>query len=242
MEIAGARILVTAGSRRLGAALALDLAAAGAHVAISYRTSRADAEAVQAQIEAHGVRAAIVHADLADAADARAAGPAAADALGGLDGVVHSASGGFAPKPLHELTEADFEDAIGATLRGALFLAQGAAPRLSDGGAIVFIGDLAALRGWPAFLAHSAAKGGLRPLATGLARALAPRVRVGMVHPGTVLAEEGKTADDERRLLDETPLRRLGRPADVGRAVRYLLEAPFVTGEELVVDGGRSLR
>jgi pteridine reductase len=238
----GARILVTAGSRRLGAAVALDLAGWGAHVAISYRTSRSDAEAVQRQIEARGVRGAIVQADVADAAEARAVVHAAADALGGLDGVVHSASGGFAPKPLAELDAADFEEAIGATLRGALFVAQGAAERLADGGAIVFVGDLAALRGWPAFLAHSAAKGGLRPLVSGLARALAPRIRVGIVHPGTVLPEEGRSDEDVRALLEQTPLQRLGEPADVSRAIRYLLEAPFVTGEELIVDGGRSVR
>jgi pteridine reductase len=242
VEVPGARILVTAGSRRLGAAIADDLARAGAHVAVTYRSSRSDAEAVQERIEAHGVRSALVAADMARAADARQAPLAAAEALGGLDAVVHSASGGFAPKPLAELTEDDFETAIGATLRGALFVAQGAAECLSDGGAIVFVGDLAALRGWPAFLAHSAAKGGLRPLASGLARALAPRVRVGLVHPGTVLPEAHKTAEDELALLEESPLKRLGEPADVCRAIRYLLEAPFVTGEELIVDGGRSVR
>jgi NAD(P)-dependent dehydrogenase (short-subunit alcohol dehydrogenase family) len=242
MQIAGSRILVTAGSRRIGAAIALDLAAAGADVAVSYRTRPADADAVRARIEALGVRAATVRADLADPDQARAAVHGAADALGGLEGVVHCASAGFAPKPLAELTAADFELAVGATLRGALFVAQAAAERLADGGAIVFIGDLAALRGWPAFLAHSAAKGGLRPLASGLARALAPRVRVSIVHPGTVLPEEGTTPEEAERAVAATLLQRPGDPADVCHAVRYLLEAPFVTGEELVVDGGRRLR
>ena len=116
---------------------------------------------------------------------ARGRAAAAEDALGGLDGVVHCASAGFAPKPLAELTRGrTWTTALGATLRGAIFVAQAAAEHLTDGGAIVFIGDLAALRGWPAFLAHSAAKGGLRPLTSGLARALAPRLRVSMVHPG----------------------------------------------------------
>ena len=121
-------------------------------------------------------------------------------------------------------------------------MAQAAAEHLADGGAIVFIGDLAALRGWPAFLAHSAAKGGLRPLTSGLARALAPRVRVSMVHPGTVLPEERTTPGAAGARRRGTLLRRAGAPQDVSRAVRYLLEAPFVTGEELVVDGGRRLK
>jgi pteridine reductase len=155
---------------------------------------------------------------------------------------VHCASGGFAPRPLAELTEEDVDEALGATLRGALFVAQAAAEHLADGGAVVFIGDLAALRGWPAFLAHSAAKGGLRPLTSGLARALAPRVRVSMVHPGTVLPKEGTTPEQAARDVEATLLRRAGSPQDVSRAVRYLLEAPFVTGEELVVDGGRRLK
>lgn len=242
MELAGARILVTAGSRRLGAAIAIDLAGWGADVAITYRTRPEDAEAVVAEIAGLGRSAFAVRADVARRDDAHAAVRAAAEALGGLDGVVHCASAGFAPKPLAELTEEDVEVALGATLRGALFVAQAAAEHLADGGAVVFIGDLAALRGWPAFLAHSAAKGGLRPLTSGLARALAPRVRVSMVHPGTVLPEEGTTPEQRERDADATLLRRAGSPHDVSRAVRYLLEAPFVTGEELVVDGGRRLR
>ncbi len=239
MLVSGARILVTGGGRRLGAAIALGLAEAGADVAITYRSSREEADDVVAGIETTGRRGAALAADLADPAATGAAVRRAAEALGGLDAIVHAAGGGFRPVPLAEVTPELFEEAIGATLRGALFLAQAAEPVLTDGGAIVFVGDVAGIAGWPAFLPHSAAKGALRPLTRGLARALAPRIRVAMVQPGTVADGEGATADQR---ADETPLGRAGEPADVVGAIRYLLEAPFVTGAELVVDGGRLVR
>lgn len=243
MELGGARVLVTAGSRRLGAEIAVDLARGGADVAITYRSSRAAAEATVERIRAHGVAGHALPADLADAAAAAGAPVAAAELLGGLDAVVHAASDGFVPKPLAELTADDFEAAIGATLRGALFVAQGAAERLSPGGAIVFIGDVAAIAGWPAFLAHSAAKGGLRSLTRGLARGLGPRgIRVGIVHPGTVLPAVDTGPEELEAVAAELPLRRIGTPDDIAGAVRYLLTAPFVTGAELVVDGGRLVR
>jgi NAD(P)-dependent dehydrogenase (short-subunit alcohol dehydrogenase family) len=242
-DLRGRRILVTAGARRLGAALAVDLATAGADVAVTYRGGRADADAVVQRLHALGVAGHALEADLADGRAARAVAHAAADRLGGLDGVVHSASGGFRSTPLSELTPEDFEEAIGATLRGGLFVAQGAADRLEEGGAIVFVGDVAAVHGWPGYLPHSAAKAGLRALTGGLARALGPRgIRVGIVHPGTVLPPEDadpRALEAEARSL---PLRRLGTPEDVAGAVRYLLTAPYVTGAELVVDGGRLVR
>jgi pteridine reductase len=243
MQLEGARILVTGGGRRLGAALARDLAAAGADVAISFHSSRAGADETVRAIVAQGRRGHAVEADLADAEQARAAVHEATEALGGLDGVVHAASGGFVGKPLAELTAADFEDAVGATLRGGLFVAQGAAERLSPGGAIVFIGDVAGVAGWPAFLPHSAAKGGLRTLTRGLARALGPAgLRVAIVHPGTVLPGDGTSDEELAALAAELPLRRIGEPDDIAGAVRYLLTAPYVTGAELVVDGGRLVR
>ncbi len=238
VELDGARVLVTGGGRRLGAALARDLAAHGCHVAVSYRTSADGAAAVVREVEAAGRGAAALRADLAVPAQARALVHDAADALGGLDGIVHAASGGFAPKPLAEVTEADVAEALGATLVGAIFVAQAAAERLADGGALVLVGDVAGVRGWPAYLPHTAAKSGLRGLVSGLARALGPRLRVSMVHPGLVLppyGDEEASAGYAARL----PLGRIGAPEDVAGAVRYLLAAPYVTGVELRVDGGR---
>jgi pteridine reductase len=239
MDLLSARILVTGGSRRLGAELAVDLAAHGSDVCVTWRTSQRDADNTVERIRAHGVEGHAVHADLADAEQARACVHAAAELLGGLDAVVHGASGGFVPTPLAAITPALFEEAIGATLRGGLFVAQAAAEVVAEGGAIVFIGDVAGIAGWPSFLPHSAAKGALRPLVRGLARSLGPALRVAMVHPGTVLLPDG---DDADALALEVPLRRVGQPSDVAGAVRYLLTAPFVTGAELVLDGGRLVR
>jgi pteridine reductase len=229
VDLADARILVTGGGRRLGAAIALDLAANGARLAVTHHS----APPIDAIGDA-GIHA--IRADLADPAAAAAAVEEAARVLGGLDGVVHAASAGFRPTPLPEITPELFEQAIGATLRGGLFVAQAAGRLLADGGAIVFIGDVAGITGWPSFLPHAAAKGALRPLVRGLARALGPHVRVSMVHPGTVLLPDGDEGDELSRGV---PLQRMGQPEDIEGAVRYLLTAPYVTGTELVVDGGR---
>ena len=229
VDLPDAKILVTGGGRRLGAAIALDLAAAGAAVCVTYRSAPPEESLAAAGVQA-------VRADLADPAQAVGAVEEAAELLGGLDGVVHAASAGFRGVALADITPELFEEAIGATLRGGLFVAQAAGRLLADGGAIVFIGDVAGVAGWPSFLPHSAAKGALRPLVRGLARSLAPRIRVSLVHPGTVLLPEG---DDGDELSRNVPLQRLGEPADIAGAVRYLLTAPYVTGTELVVDGGR---
>jgi pteridine reductase len=229
VDLPDAKILVTGGGRRLGAAIALDLAAAGAVVCVTHRSAPPED-----RVTAAGIRA--VRADLAEPAQAVAAVESAARLLGGLDGVVHAASAGFRSVPLADITPELFEEAIGATLRGGLFVAQAAGRLLNDGGAIVFIGDVAGVAGWPSFLPHSAAKGALRPLVRGLARSLGPRIRVSVVHPGTVLLPDG---DDGDELSRNVPLQRIGQPSDIAGAVRYLLTAPYVTGTELVVDGGR---
>ncbi len=235
MEIAGSRILVTGGSGRLGSEIARDLARCGADIAVGSHTDGARAAAVAAGIVASGRRAVVVVADLADAAAARGAVDAAADALGGLDAIVHAASGGFSRRGLAGIDEALVAHALGAAVVGTIFLAQRGRERLTAGGAIIVIGDVAGIDGWAGFLPHSAAKGAQRPLVRGLAKALAPDIRVALVHPGTVL--EG-TEQDPR-----TPITaRTGRPQDICDAVRYLLGADFVTGTELIVDGGRSLR
>ena len=228
-DLQGARILVTGGGRRLGGAIALDLAAHGASVAVTYRSAPPTDAVLEAGLQA-------IRADLADPAAAIGAVEEAARLLGGLDGVVHAASAGFRPTDLQAITPELFEEAIGATLRGGLFVAQAAGRLLSDGGAIVYIGDIAGITGWPSFLPHAAAKGALRPVVRGLARALGPRIRVSIVHPGTVLLPDGDEGDELSRGV---PLQRMGEPADIEGAIRYLLTAQYVTGTELVVDGGR---
>ena len=156
--------------------------------------------------------------------------------LGGLDLLVNAAGEGFAPKPVDELTEADWDAAFGATAKGSFFVSQAAAPHLRESrGCIVMIEDVAAYQPWPSFAAHCAAKAAQAMLTRVLARALAPEVRVCGVAPGAVAVEAGQ----EERRAAETLLGRVGSPDDVAAAVVYLAGADFVTGATLVVDGGR---
>jgi len=156
--------------------------------------------------------------------------------LGGLDLLVNAAGEGFAPKPVDELTEADWDAAFGATAKGSFFVSQAAAPHLRESrGCVVMIEDVAAYQAWPSFTAHCAAKAAQAMLTRVLARALAPEVRVCGVAPGAVAVEAGQ----EERRAAETLLGRVGSPDDVAAAVVYLAGADFVTGATLVVDGGR---
>ena len=161
------------------------------------------------------------------------------DELGGLDLLVNAAADGFAPKPVEDLTDQDWDAALGATVRGSFFVTQAAAPylRASVLGLVVMIEDVAAYQPWPSFAPHCAAKAGQAMLTRVLARALAPDVRVCGIAPGPVAVDPGT----EERRAAETLLGRVGSPEDVADAVVYLTRAAFVTGASLVVDGGRLL-
>ncbi|MBD0329479.1 MAG: SDR family oxidoreductase [Thermoleophilia bacterium] len=211
------RALVTGGTGRVGSAIAARLEREGYAVLAA---GRADG-------------------DLARADTARALAARAAEALGGLDLLVHAASEGFAPRPLEEVSESDWDAALGATAKGAFFVAQAAAPHLRRArGAVVMIEDVAAYQPWPSFAAHCAAKAAQAMLTRVLARGLAPEVRVCGVAPGPVAVER----EQERRRASETLLERTGTPDDVADAVVFLARARFVTGTTLVVDGGRLLQ
>jgi pteridine reductase len=242
MDVCGARALVTGGAHRLGAALALALAQAGCDVAIGYRGSAEAAAATVETVRRAGVGAHAFQADVGVVAEARGLVERAHTALGGLDVLVHAASGGFRPSRPEEIDEALYDEALDSTLKGGFFCAQ-AAYRAMDGrgGVIVFVTDVAGLEAWPAFAAHSAAKAGLMSLTKTLARAWAPSVRVCAVCPGPVLLPDGAGAESQRRSAAETALGRLGEPGDIAQALLYLLAADYVTGTQLVVDGGHLL-
>jgi pteridine reductase len=238
--IDGSRILVAGGAHRVGRALALDLAGAGADVFVSYHSSAGPAEQTRADIEALGRRSGIVRADAADPADMRAMVAAATTAFGGLDVYVHCPSGGFEPRDPGAVDEALWDAAMDSTAKGFMFAAQAAHEVMADavGGVIVAITDVAGLQPWPRFAPHGAAKAAQIHLLKCLALAWGrDGVRVCGVAPGPVLMPEGIAGDP-----DETALGRLGDPADVAQAVRYCIEADFVTGQNIVVDGGRLLR
>ena len=210
------RALVTGGTGKLGSAIVARLEQAGWQV----------------------VAAGTKDGDLADASAARALVERAVAELGGLDVLVNGAAAGFEPKPVEDVTESDWDAALGATAKGSFFVTQAAAPHLrSNGGVVVMLEDVAAYQPWPSFAPHSAAKAAQAMLTRVLARALAPDIRVCGIAPGTVAAEPGQ----EERRAAETVLGRIGTPEDVAEAVSYLVRAPYVTGSTLVVDGGRLL-
>ncbi|HEX4928978.1 MAG TPA: pteridine reductase [Burkholderiales bacterium] len=243
-SLAGKSALVTGGARRVGAAIARRLHAAGAAVLIHYRDSEADAAALEAELNAlRPASAARVKAELLAPIAPRALISAAADAFGRLDLLVNNAST-FFPAPLGSIEASHWEALIGANLRAPLFIAQAAAPELSrHGGAIVNIVDIHAERPLKGYPLYSIAKAGLAALTRSLALELAPKVRVNGVAPGAIAwPEDGQFESAEReRIVATTPLARIGSPEDIAQAVHFLACAPFVTGQIVAVDGGRSI-
>jgi pteridine reductase len=244
--LAGKTALVTGGARRVGAAICRRLHRAGANVVIHYRTSRQDAARLQRRLEAERARSVYCHqADLLDP-EALAAMVAAARArFGRLDVLVNNASS-FYPTPLGAITLGHWDDLMGTNLKAPLFLVQAARAELvRHAGAVVNIADIHAERPLDGHLVYSVAKAGLVALTRALARELAPRVRVNAVAPGAIAwPEHGMLASAEvqQSIVAATPLARIGSPQDIARAVHYLLaEAPFVTGQVIAVDGGRSV-
>lgn len=209
--------LVTGGTGKLGAAVAKRLETAGFRVLAAGRKD----------------------GDVSKPDEARALVERAAAELGGLDLLVNAASAGFAPKSVEEVTEADWDAALGATAKGTFFVTQAAAPHLraSENGLVIMVEDVAAYRAWPSFGPHSAAKAAQAMLTRVFARALAPDVRVCGIAPGPVSVDPGQ----EERRAAETLLGRIGSPDDVAAAVLFLVDAPFVTGSTIFVDGGRML-
>lgn len=239
-------VLVTGAARRIGAAIARRLHAGGAKVVLHCNRSRAEADRLAAEL--NGARAgscAVVQGDLLDVPGLARIVDEAAAAFGRLDALVNNASS-FHATPVGAITLADWEDLIGTNLRAPLFLAQAAAPHLTKAkGAIVNVVDIHAERPLKNFVAYSIAKAGLAGLTRSLALELGPDVRVNGVAPGAILWPEGGEHFDpaeKARITAHTPLARIGSPDDVAGAVKYLLfDAPFVTGQVLAVDGGRSL-
>jgi len=177
--------------------------------------------------------------DLRTTAGAASLASNALEELGGLDLVVHAAGDGFAPKPIEDVTEDDWDAAVDVTAKGTFFLAQAVAPALRESkGVLLILEDVASFQAWPSFAAHCAAKAAQAMLTRVLARALAPEVRVCGIAPGSVAVDPGQ----ETRRAAETLLERIGKPEDIADAVVFLAAADFVTGTTLVVDGGRLLK
>lgn len=241
--------LVTGAARRVGAAIVRRLHAGGGNVLIHYRASRAEADALTAELNAIRPHSAEAHGmDLSDVDGLQALVGAALEAYGRLDGLVNNASG-FFPTPMGSITSAQFDELMASNLKAPLFLAQAAASELKKTrGAIVNIIDIHAERPLKDYVAYSAAKAGLAGLTRSLALELAPEVRVNGVSPGAINWPDDNTnggqfpAAERARILTTTPLRREGGNAEIAAAVAFLLSGTsYVSGQILAVDGGRSI-
>jgi len=236
--------LITGAARRVGATIARTLHGAGFDVALHYRSSRAEIDALATSLEAQRARSTlVVQAELGDVARFPSLVAATIEKFGRLDALVNNASAFFAT-PIGEATEAQWDELFASNARAPFFLSQAAAPALSKSrGAIVNLVDIYAERPLAAHPIYCMAKAALVMMTCALAKDLGPAIRVNAVAPGAVLwPEAGKTYTDQDELVARTPLRRVGSPDDVAGAVLWLIrDAGFVTGEVVRVDGGRSL-
>ena len=240
-SLKGRVALVTGAGRRIGRQLALRLAREGAHVVVHFQRSRVEAEAVVAEIAAGGGQAFCLPADLTRHADIETLFAAIEKRSGRLDILVNSAAV-FFPTPLAETTEEQWDRILDSNLKSQFFCAQRAAPllRASGHGRIVNFASLGGLLAWPRFTAYSVSKAGVIMLTRCLARALAPEVTVNAIAPGTISFPEDAPELAEE-YIRKAPMARTGTPDDISNAVMYLIQSPFVTGQVLAVDGGRSI-
>jgi pteridine reductase len=232
--------LITGGAHRVGKAIALELARAGMQIAFSYHSSAKEAQATEAELKALGVRAQAIEADTSDAEAAAGLARQAEQRFGGVDLLVNSAAS-FERTPFEELTLADWDRVQATNLRGplALALALALGMRTRGAGVIVNIADLSAFLPAPGYLAHGVAKAGLVALTYGLAVELAPAVRVNAVVPGPVMPPSSYGEEERAAAANATLLKRWGSGDDVARAVRFLAEQEYITGEVLRVDAGQ---
>ena len=239
-------VLITGGARRVGAAVCRRLHAAGASLMVHYRSSAADARALRDELNA--VRAnsvAIVQGDILKLRPLTSLVRDTIEQFGRLDALINNASTFYAT-PVGDITEQHWDDLMGTNLRAPLFLSQAAAAELKKRrGSIVNIIDIHAEFPMQDHVVYNAAKGGLLALTRSLARDLGPEVRVNGVAPGTIVWPDDEPWKDElarQRIVKQTALKRIGEPDDIAKAVEFLLAAaPYVTGQVLSVDGGRSV-
>jgi pteridine reductase len=240
LVLAGKRALVTGAAKRVGRAIAVALGREGMHVAVHYRSSAREAEETCRLVEAEGGSAFTLHADLDDREATRSLVDEAAARLGGLDLVVPNAAG-YERIPFADVDDGAWDRMLGLNLTSPFLLSQRAVPFLrASRGSLVFITCASATMPYRNHLPYVVSKGGLRHLMQVLSLELAPDVRVNAVAPGTVLPPDGMSTAELDKLRRRIPLAHLGTPEDVADAVVYLARAPFVTGHEILVDGGRT--
>jgi pteridine reductase len=243
-SLAGKTVLITGGARRVGAAIARELHAAGANLMIHYRGSALEAKDLVAALNlARSRSAACVQADLNDTACLPGIVASTLAQFSGLDVVINNASS-FYPTPIGTITVEQWDDLMGSNLRAPLFLAQAAAPALRAArGLIINIIDIHGLRPLRRHPVYSAAKAGLAMLTRSLARELGPEVRVNGIAPGPVMWPDGEiSAALKEEIIGKTALKRAGSAQDIAKTALFLVrDAPYITGQIITVDGGRSV-
>lgn len=250
--LTGSVALVTGGGKRIGKALALGLARAGADIAVHYYSSDKGAEDTVRRAKDYHVRAFAVQADLSTEDGVTSLFEQVDEKLGGkLDILVNSAAR-YDHVPIEELIASRWEHTLALNLTAPFLCAREAAVRMrrkSQGretdeilGHIVNIADIAAERPWRGYAHYCVSKAGLVMLTRALAVELAPDIHVNAIAPGAILPEEGSSENDVRRMIERVPLGTLGSPTDVAKAALFLVTAaPYVTGQVITVDGGRSV-
>ncbi len=239
-------VLITGGAKRVGAAICRRLHAEGASLMIHYRSSMSEARELQAELNAiREDSVALAQADLLNMAHLPALVNDTVQRFGRLDVLVNNASS-FHATPVGDIDEADWDDLVGTNLKTPLFLSQAAAPHLRKAeGCIVNIVDIHAERPLKSYSVYNAAKGGLVALTRSMARELGPEIRVNGIAPGPILWPEDEAWSDElarQRIVNTTLLKRTGEPDDIARTARFLVyDAPYITGQIINVDGGRSV-
>ena len=240
MDLKGKTALVTGGAKRVGRGITLGLADAGANVVINYNSSHDLAMETATEVEAKGVSALPIQADVANYEEVGAMVDAAVERFGTIDVLVNNAST-FVPDPLPTNDLAVWRKSIDTLVHGPFHCANLVAPVMlaNDGGVIIGIGDLSAFEPWPGFAGHAVGKGAILSLTRQLALELAPRVRANAVVPGPALRPVDYDDETYQRVADDTLLDRWGTPEEMAQAVRFLAEADYITGEVLTVDGGQ---
>lgn len=235
--------LVTGAGRRIGRAIALRLAQAGAHLVVNYNASKKDALEAADEIRALGVEALAIHADISKPREVQAMFRAADRRFHRLDLLVNNAAI-FYPVSWDRLTERDWDRMLGINLKGSFFCAQAAARRMMRQGAgqIINISSLGGIRAWPYYLHYCSSKAGVIMLTKGLAKALAPQILVNSIAPGIILFPESKPDPVMAKVIRKTPLQRGGEADDIASLVVYLAtQNRFITGQVFTVDGGEAI-
>ncbi len=242
----GKVVFITGGAKRVGAAICRKLHAHGANLIVHYRSSLDEAQALQNELnQQRPDSVALIQADLLDTSLLPDLIEKSAQLFGQLDVLINNASS-FFPTPLNECTQEAWDDLVGSNLKAPLFLTQAAAPYLkAQYGCVVNIIDIHAERPLKNYVIYNLAKGGLQSLTKSLALEMAPDVRVNGVSPGPILwPEDGEWSDEvaRQRVINSTLLKRTGEPEDIAKTVLFLIaDAPYITGQIIAVDGGRSV-